>query len=209
MPKQAKQLRKPYKGLLNKPIVISAPSKQPSILTGDSASLEDKERLYQAAIQAQQIQKTNLIGEVLHKKMNLLKQHYGLVDENDVWYQVALNLAVDHVPGFTVIIENERGRKTVWTPAMHAKLYLDVLDATNGILNARLIEAACISLIEKEPWSSFVKGKSYSKPDAKTLQNQFSIARKTPLAMMIQALPKDQKNLAYEFVDHLSKNSFP
>lgn len=209
MPRQAKQLRKPYTGKLNKPIVIPDEPVKPTLLTGDGLSLEEKERKYQEDLEAYRIKYAAFINSEIDKKMDELKKHHGLDGHPDDWYQLALNLAMDHVPGFTVVTKSERGRKTKWTPAAYAKLFLDVVEETGGKLNNRMIEAACISLREKEPWHSFLTGKHYEEPDAKTLQNRFSKALNTPLVKMILALPENQLIRAKEFVDYIFKESLP
>lgn len=196
-------------GELNKPIVIPDEPAKPAILTGEDISLEEKERAYQKALNEYHKQTSIFIAAEMAKKITLLKKHHHLPDDQGAAEQLALNLAIDHVPGFTVVTESKRGRKTKWTPAAYAKLFLDVVEETGGNLNNRMIEAACLSLKEKEPWHSFLTGKHYEEPDAKTLQNRFTEAQNTPLVKMILSLSEDKKDLAYEFVDHLFKDTFP
>lgn len=212
MPRKSKQLGKPYTGELKTPIKIPSPPVKRTIL-GGAATDEEREIEYQKEVAEYNKKNMAFISCEAIKKLQLLKTHYDIDgDDRDAWYQVATDLAMNHVPGFAVEVEGSVGRKTKWNFILHAKLYFDVLKHTGESFDKSLIETACYKLIEQEPWCSMLIGKGYMPPSAKVLQNHFAQARKSPLVSMYEFLPDDantkaafRKNVEDVFDEFLDK----
>ncbi len=210
MPKQSKQLRKPYNGALNTPIKAPSPPEKPTILGGSSAS-EDREIVYQKKLAEYDAENAAFIAAEIVRKMELFKDRFDLHDhDGDVWYQVALNLAIDHVPGFVVRENGNSGRKVKWNFILYAKLYFDVLTAVKGDFQETMIETACSRLIKQEPWCSLLVGKGGMPPSVKTLQSRFSESKKSPLVLGFEILPNDSdvKQAFYENVEDMFKEFY-
>lgn len=209
MPRKSEQLEKPYKGKLNKPIIISdIQPKTDKIFEADTSK-----------VLGQFYADNSFVIKELTERMKLLLKHYEIEsnDENR-WYELALNLAKNHVPGFRV--EGKSGKKTGWTPQAYAKLYFDVqrerLFAKN--LNVATIGWACNRLIKKSPWKNFKINKNDKTLTAKTLQNKYSEAQSS---VLITAFLRNQKeafftqnlqDLYIEMVDKMfmdNQNHFP
>ncbi|MDH4565949.1 hypothetical protein E8E95_04595 [Pseudomonas sp. BN414] len=88
----------------------------------------------------------------LSRKMNLLLEEYGL--EAGACTAAVWSLALDHVPGFQVVIGKGPGRETVWSPCTRALLVLSIEELQ--VLGITITEA-CKRLACEEPWASLVK----------------------------------------------------
>lgn len=206
MARQSKQLRAPYRGALNTPIKIPTSSPVKPKILGGVGTKEEQETQYQKDLQTHEGDKAAFITGEMVKKMELLKDRFDLHDhDGDIWYQVALNLAIDHVPGFAVKEKGVGGRKEKWNFILYAKLYFDVLKAVKGDFQETMIQTACYDLIEQEPWCSIIIGKRQMPPTAKTLQTRFSEAKKSPLVVAFAHLPDDPKakQAFYEHVEEM------
>jgi len=195
MPRKPSQLGKLYKGDLNKAIKVPPPPHPPTILS-EKPDYESSHAKHKKEVD-------EIISREVSRKMPVLLDHYELdANDADVWYKLALKLAINHVPGFDLYGKRQSGRKSTWNFISHAKLYFDVLRETKGQLEKENIQAACYHLLKKEPWTWFLQEKGFKKPSAKTLQNQFSAARRSPLVKMFEALPNDHK-AKQAFYDHV------
>ena len=193
MPRKSKQLKKPYKGALSKYIKIPKPQPKPTIL-GKSGTKHEQEDQYQKTLKAYEQENAKFISTEIARKMDLLVEHFDLQDfDGNVWFQVALNLAIDHVDGFKIEEEGARGRPLKWNLLLDAKLYFDVLRETKGNLGKGRIENACYDLCNKEPWKSLLTGRRNMPAKAKTLQNRFPQACKSSLINGFQALPNEKE----------------
>jgi len=206
MPKKSKQLREKYKGDLKKPIKLPPVPVKPTIL-GEEKNEREKNKIFQSKIEAYEQNNSSHILSEAQRKMHLLVEKYGLdKSKENVWFEVALNLAIDHVPGFVVEKKGQRGRKPKWNYIHQFRLYFDVLKLTKGDLQNNYILTACHDLSKQEPWKSFINSKRETADPAKTLQNQFAEARKSPLVRMFESLPDDPE-LKQEIYEKIIEDS--
>lgn len=188
MPRKSGQLRRQYKGILNKPIVIAKREFPPSTILDGGETPEVK------AVKAR-LKLEELMATVHHveceynKKLTALMRHHNIVAKKDgAWRALALELAKDHVPGFKIIQEKEGGRGTFWNEFALAKLYFDV----SNMMAARNqnISGACDLLLREPPWCDIRSNGDVLTP--KTLQNRYVEATKTSLVAVYHNILNDE-----------------
>lgn len=92
-------------------------------------------------------------------KLFVLLDHFEISSDNpDCWLQLAVKLALEHVPGFQV--ERKVGAKPKWTIFNRRELRetIDCEKSKAGNIAGKGIAWACGILAKQEPWKSLVKG---------------------------------------------------
>ena len=153
--------RNKYKGTLNKPIRVPTykeKRKTYSERVSDTSPQDDAERKAHTQNNA-----FRYSAELL-EKMPVLFAHYGIADSPDKWILLAFRLAADHVPGFSLEPEKNRGRKLETDDKFLLQLYLDV-QRKSAPKHGRTPSVAQIC-------TALIRGNSFYKDYAsKTLQN--------------------------------------
>lgn len=219
MPRKPKYLDKPYKGDLKKPIKVAREPATPQILINSMTIAEGVDDYrHRLASHAEDVAR-EIVSEQM-RKMYLLPAHFDIDESNpDPWFEVALNLARAHVPGFKPAEEGVFGRKIKWDIFAYAKLYFDVqrqqerLQTTNPS-----ISDACANLIKSEPWLSVLEPhkqhNSAATATPKTLQTRYSEAEKSPLVLAYQRMvqtnliPEELKADYIVWIDHIFKEKY-
>ncbi len=169
MPRKSKQLEKEYSGHLKQPIIL------PSDLPTTGRFFESNTGLLADMYERENIPR---ITAEMHDKFDLLFEHYGISNTSDHrWYLLALKLAINHVPGFQVVTE-KRGRKIKWDPVALAHLYFEVEDRlqTSEYKNPT-VQWACSELSRTPTWKAFFGPRGDTDQNAKTLQNNYILAK--------------------------------
>lgn len=153
--------RNKYKDSLNKPIRVSKykeKRKTCSEIVSDAPLRGDAER------KAHTQNNALSYGAEFLEKIPILFAHYGIADSPDKWMLLAFRLAAEHVPGFRLEPDKNRGRKKETDDKFLLQLYLDV-QRKRITKNGRIPTVAQVC-------TTLVKGNSFYKGYAlKTLQN--------------------------------------
>ena len=141
-----------YRGDLNKPVDVEIP-RRPNALFGPKAELSWREeiRRIEASIEQERT-----------RRWALLREHLGIAPECS-WEDVALTLAVTHVPGMIFRQRPKVGRTKFWTPAKLRELRHDI---DQLIAKGATVEAACATLNDEKRWTATaatLRTKYYSK----------------------------------------------
>jgi hypothetical protein len=129
------------------------------------------------------------------EKLALLMEHYKIADKTD-YLSLALELAMDHVPGFRIgrasellrlkygdhgaVLGNKRGRQREWTPERSDRL-VDAVEETKKRYRYRTDREALENLARHKEWSRPAKNRGGFEGWIKTLTNQLREARQNRL----------------------------
>jgi hypothetical protein len=137
--------RKPYRGELQEPIDLFLPSAEFGKVVDDSNAHVWEESTYK-----------KLVAHAYIKKMDFLLTHYGIdrnCDAATLWFQLALRLARDSVPGFRFRYRKKpRGRSKIWDhPRLLSLVFIIDEVKQQHDLNDR---AACRFICNTEPYAT-------------------------------------------------------
>ena len=94
------------------------------------------------------------VGQETARKVGLLLYHYGIRPSSpDVWMQLALRLAMAHVPGLRSDHQRARGRPVTYQAEHDIQLFLDIRQAREELRLAGKpagVTAACRVLAERD-----------------------------------------------------------
>ena len=176
-----------WKGELAKPIRRKVNRPRGLAVTDDETAAranEEMEGLYQQATKEKYL-----------TKLHLLMEHYGIADKND-FRSLALELAIDHVPGFRidptplrlekisddglalVVQDNNRGRRLEWTPARLGRL-LDAVEDTKKKFKLSADREALSVLAGRPEWSLPANHKGDPEQWLETLESRLQDAKRS------------------------------
>ena len=110
------------------------------------------------------------------EKLKLLCAHYGIQENDSMFYELSLALAEDFVPGFQEKIRS--GTKLKWTFMKQIELCsaIELL-----VDNSHSIDRACEILSNDEPWKSFLdsqESKNTNPDPGEALRQQYYALKK-------------------------------
>lgn len=172
-----------WKGELAKPIRLKVIRPQGLRVTAKTARAANKqmEDLYRQAIENEYL-----------AKLELLMDEYGITDKTD-FSNLALALAIEHVPGFridptplrleqfddqgiqVVVQDNREGRKPKWSLKRRNDLRRDVEEKNKNGLSDH--EALSILVSQRAEWARPPNHRGGLEAWRKTLKNQLAVAR--------------------------------
>ena len=173
----AKKTSRKYNGKytpLSKPIVIPTPALEPISLIAS----ESGKKQYAITKSAYAKENANLAMAESFKKFELLFDFYNLDIKKDGWPILALRLAQEFIPGFTIQRKKKPGAPTVWNEEKQLELYWEVNDLLEKKQKSNpsyKVSDACALLSKQRNVS------------AKTLQNQYSKVKNSSLLKFIQS----------------------
>lgn len=145
------------------------------------------------------------MGLAAIEKLGALLDHYGIQrDAEERWFNLALKLALDYVPGFQVERKPvPKGRRLKWTEMRLAALHCAVMTENLRRRDVGLAESdidACRRLAKTDAWRGW--------GEAKTLCNKLGEARTSLLVQMIEGMRADPRIglRAYEIFQSISLN---
>jgi len=125
------------------------------------------------------------------EKLALLMEHYGIADKTD-YFSLALELAIDHVPGFRIgrarellklehgdygkVLGNKRGRQREWTLERSDRL-VDAVEETKKRYHYRTDREALEVLARHTEWSAPANHRGGFRAWIKTLTNRLQEGR--------------------------------
>jgi hypothetical protein len=125
----------------------------------------------------QPIQETDVaaVGKRAVEKMRLLFEHYKIDPNNEQsWQELALSLALAHVPGLQVAKGPKRGRKPTWKAGLGDE-WVRAVDDVKSRTNKRT--AGAIAELTKEP------GGMWKKYDPKSLAARYRESKRRQKAL--------------------------
>jgi hypothetical protein len=165
-----------WKGELAKPLLVGV------ALT--NKNLEDLDARLEQAIYESRVE-----------KLALLMEHYKIADKTD-YFRLALELAIDHVPGFRIgrasellklehgdygkVLGNKRGRQREWTPERSDRL-VDAVEEIKKRYRYRTDRKALEDLARHTEWSRPTNHQGGFREWIKTLTNRLLEARQNRL----------------------------
>ena len=188
MPRKPKQLTKDYKGELKSP--ITSETFPPYDLLCSTVDEEQHQKLKEKymALESGRIMVAHI------RKLFMLLDHYEVDQKSEnKWYELALQLALNHVPGFRLEIKPV-AKMTKWNPVSYAKLYFDVEGLLSSQRGKALSQtAACNILLKREPWNNFLNKTAHEQSNpAKTLQQAYMRSKSSGFVVFYnQALEDD------------------
>lgn len=166
-----------WKGELAQPIKLSPPPNPPTLLTRNPESEAKYKQEYAKWLNDQ---KYKFMGEHAIKLAKLC-EHYGLdikEKEKDVWFELALALAKDHVPGFRVEQAKQSGRPKERDESFLARLYFDFEQAREE-RKSKGLPAKITDIC-----SALARDANYQDISKKTIGNLYQQAKASPLVKL-------------------------
>lgn len=105
-------------------------------------------------MKAYRARETERIQHELELRMSALAGHYGIEETGNHYKELALALAMDHVPGFS--LEKERGAPEKWSELLQAALVVEMHALIQGTKKSQ--RQAARQLSKRLPWSRLVAG---------------------------------------------------
>lgn len=131
-----KKIAERYEGELATPIRLHH-EEWPVLPLSDPTVATPQERLAELQQQRERFRSLTLarskpfIQQERDRKLILLAERFGMDPEHpDTWKAIAMELAIAHVPGFSVDLAEVRtvvGRPMVWSPHLYMNLYTSVM----------------------------------------------------------------------------------
>jgi hypothetical protein len=156
-----------------------------------------------SAIAAWRSEANTTISSQTLAKLELLLQHYEIPKGNpDCWFYLAINLAHQFLPGFSIAKKAGCGRPKIWNDELLTRLYLVVEErkalARDGKKPVSLKKIS-FELSKVEPW------KSIPKCTDRTLYDRYEAAQKMPI---VKALDKLNSMPAFNEFTALIKQAY-
>ncbi len=131
-------------------------------------------------------------------KLKLLCEHYDLNSDRSQYSDLAIALAIDHVPGFNY--KKKSGAKTKWTMWSRACLVVEIERLRNSKNQSHSIMWAITQLSKSSLWKSLVKSK---KTPNHALRQQYYKAKEHFLSKALLSTYKkmEDKNTLDEWDD--------
>ena len=165
-----------YKGVLARPIVLApAPTFWGAVVPKRLTAFQEQQLRHERANRAK-------LKQQFSKKLNLLFDHFGIEDKGDT-RSLALALAREHVPGFTIQTNEpkpKRGRKLKWDLDRLEKL-LETVESLKQQHN--YTDRQALIFIVSSPQYSEIWGRSLNDRESKrklveTLESQLQNAKR-------------------------------